>query len=73
VVALAFEVPLNRDRPRVVAACDEINAQVHDPFGDRGSHLVGDVFGRRERAWNAASPSTRYRAINFETHPFDTP
>ena len=33
----------------------------------------GDVCGRRDRGSNAASPSARYRAISFETHPRDTP
>jgi len=34
---------------------------------------VGEVFGRRERGWNAASPSARYRLTRRETQPWDTP
>jgi hypothetical protein len=37
------------------------------------SIAVGAVFGRRDRGSNAVSPSVRYRATSFETHPFDTP
>jgi hypothetical protein len=33
---------------------------------------VGTVFGRRDRGWNAVSPSTRYRATNLDTHPGQT-
>ena len=34
---------------------------------------AGEVFGRRDRGWNAASPSARYRATSRDTHPCDTP
>jgi hypothetical protein len=30
---------------------------------------AGLLCGRRERGWNAASPSSRYRATNFEIQP----
>src|SRR5215468_8898204 len=33
----------------------------------------GEVFGRRERGSNAASPPARYRATSRDTHPWDTP
>ena len=33
----------------------------------------GEVFGRRERGSNAASPSARYRATSRDTQPCDTP
>ena len=33
----------------------------------------GEVFGRRDRGSNAASPSARYRATSRDTHPCDTP
>jgi hypothetical protein len=34
---------------------------------------VGEVFGRRDRGSNAASPSARYRATSREIQPWDTP
>ena len=34
---------------------------------------VGDVVGRRDRGSNAASPSSRYRAISLLTQPLETP
>src|SRR5262245_13937649 len=38
-----------------------------------GSIAFGEVFGRRERGRNAASPSARYRATSLDTQPLDTP
>ena len=34
---------------------------------------AGEVFGRRDRGSNAASPSARYRATSRETQPWETP
>src|SRR4051795_10481546 len=33
-----------------------------------GSVALGEDLGRRERAWNAASPSARHRAMSLDTH-----
>src|SRR5215469_16296853 len=33
----------------------------------------GEVFGRRDRGSNAASPSARYRATSLDTQPCETP
>ena len=33
----------------------------------------GEVFGRRDRGSNAASPSARYRATSRDTQPWETP
>jgi hypothetical protein len=38
-----------------------------------GSTARGEVFGRRDHGWNAASPSSRYRANSWLTQPGDTP
>ena len=38
-----------------------------------GLAAPGEVFGRRDRGPNAASPSARYRASKRETQPWDTP
>jgi hypothetical protein len=38
-----------------------------------GVMAAGEVFGRRDRGSNAASPSARYRATSLDTHPLDTP
>ena len=35
--------------------------------------LVGDLPGRRDRAWKAVSPSARQRATSLQTQPSDTP
>jgi len=34
---------------------------------------VGEVFGRRDRGSNAASPSALYRATSRDTQPCETP
>ena len=34
---------------------------------------AGEVFGRRDRGPNAASPSARYRATSRDTQPWDAP
>jgi hypothetical protein len=38
-----------------------------------GAIADGQVFGRRDRGSNAASPSVRYRATSRDTQPWETP
>ena len=68
------QVPADGVRPGVQALPGQFLVQPHDQVPAASGLIAdGEVFGRRDRGSNAASPSARYRATSRDTQPLRHP
>jgi hypothetical protein len=72
---VVLQVPPDRVRTGIQARLDELLAQPQPQhqFHRRAAVARGEVFGRRLRGSNTASPSTAYLASSRLIQPCDTP